>query len=559
VTAAGRSGNGKAYFAYFRPFRARLAGVAIAGLLQSALYAPLALLLRNVFDVILPALPATGAGPLWKACAEILGLQLASFALAYAIRLAAERISEEVLARMRTQGIARLYDLPRSFHTAMDAEALHMALVYETNWIEKMNTALTASLMPGLMSCAVLMAILFRIEPRFAAALGIALPVLFALNRLTSREVWFRQEGLRNAFEEFSRGVRFAIGAIDLTRSHACEPWEIDRQGKRVERLKTLSIDLGKLTAGLQLGQAALLISFTLMALVAGGYAVAQGALTRGGIMAFYAAAALFAAQARIVVDTIPDFRMGMRAFRVFLGVLDNAEREPYAGGTLAMDRWLGLDAGNLSFSYGGRPILAGASLSIQPGEHIVMLGANGSGKSSLIHLIAGYYRPSAGTIATGGSGYDGLDMRSLRARLAIVPQNPLLFTGTIRENVVYGSENVSDEAFEEALREAGALDVVARQAQGAETQIGDNGVRLSGGERQRLAIARALLRRPDLLILDEPTNHLDQDGIEELMKSLKRLPFRPAVLLISHERRVVEYADRAWRLRDGKLEEAPR
>lgn len=143
--------------------------------------------------------------------------------------------------------------------------------------------------------------------------------------------------------------------------------------------------------------------------------------------------------------------------------------------------------------------------------------------------------------------------MRALRLRMAVVPQNPFLFGGTIRENVVYGNNRAGSGNLDEALRAAGA-DFVREFPEGLETAIGENGVRISGGQRQRLVIARALLRRPDLLILDEPTNHLDEEGIAGLMESLARLPYRPAVIVISHERRILRHTHQAWRLVDGRL-----
>jgi len=147
--------------------------------------------------------------------------------------------------------------------------------------------------------------------------------------------------------------------------------------------------------------------------------------------------------------------------------------------------------------------------------------------------------------------------MRSLRARVAVVPQAPFLFADTIRANVGYGVGEISGPAIREALEWAGAASFVNALPDGLDTQIGEQGVRLSGGQRQRLAIARALLRRPDLLILDEPTNHLDEDGVSGLMESLDRLPFRPAVIVVSHEWRVLRHTDEAWRLEDGRLHRA--
>jgi ABC-type multidrug transport system fused ATPase/permease subunit len=272
--------------------------------------------------------------------------------------------------------------------------------------------------------------------------------------------------------------------------------------------------------------------------------------------MAFYVVAALFAAQARLIVEAIPAVRMGMRAFRKVADLLGVAEREPYAGGE-HVDSIGELTLEDVTFGYrSSAPVVKQASFTVRRGERVALLGANGSGKSTLLYLIAGFYRPQRGALSIDGVPYDRLRIRSLRARMAIVAQNPFLFAGTLRENVAYGNRDVTAESIWEALQWAGADDFVAQLPEALDTLIGENGVRLSGGQRQRLVIARALLRRPDLLILDEPTNHLDDAGIASLIRSLDRVPFRPAVIVISHEWRVLRHATRAWRLAGGELVE---
>jgi ABC-type bacteriocin/lantibiotic exporter with double-glycine peptidase domain len=342
---------------------------------------------------------------------------------------------------------------------------------------------------------------------------------------------------------------------MDLTRSQAAEQPELARQRGNIEELRRISLDLSRFDAVGQLLQGAMLLASTIAVLVAGGYAVAQNRVTRGEMMAFYVIAAMFAVQARSVVAATPDIRMGIRAFRELYRILGHTGREPYQG-TRAVPEIQQIRLEDVDFSYlDGAPVLTGTSIPIERGSKVALIGANGSGKTSIVHLIGGYYRPQRGRVLVNGVAYDDIDIYSVRRRTALVPQNPLLFAGTVRENVTYGSEQSGDTALMEALEWAGASEFVSELPEGLETLIGEQGVRLSGGQRQRLVIARALLRKPDLLILDEPTNHLDEAAIENLVASLDGLPFRPAVLLISHEQRVLRHVDAAWRLEHGKLE----
>jgi ABC-type multidrug transport system fused ATPase/permease subunit len=548
-----RSTLWREYASYFRAHRALLAGITLAGVIQSFAYLPLAVVLRRTFDVILPARDLRG---LWISVAELLALQVATLLLGWWIRVTGLRANQDVLASLRSQCLRRLYELPRSFHTAADAELLHFTVVDETDWIEGMNNALTSSLLPGALSAAVLFAILFWTQPVYALIIAVCAPALFVVNRLMVRRIWFQQERLRQAAADFSRGVRFAISALELTRSQAAEEAELTRQGGYVDQLRGVSLNLTRYEARQQFLQNGLILAATLAVLLAGGWAVAGGRITRGQMMAFYVVTALFAGQARTIVDAVPPVRMGMRAFRRVAELLAHPEREPYSGteDVASIDE-LRLD--DVAFGYdASAPVMEQANLTVRRGERVALVGANGSGKSTLLYLIAGFHRPQRGAVAVNGVPYDRVRMRSLRARMAIVAQNPFLFAGTLRENVAYGNAEPTAEAIWEALRWAGADDFVAQLPDTLDTPIGENGVRLSGGQRQRLVIARALLRRPDLLILDEPTNHLDDAGIASLIDSLDRAPFRPAVIVISHEWRVLRHATHAWRLTGGRLVE---
>jgi ABC-type bacteriocin/lantibiotic exporter with double-glycine peptidase domain len=272
--------------------------------------------------------------------------------------------------------------------------------------------------------------------------------------------------------------------------------------------------------------------------------------------MVFYAAAALFAVQTRSIVDAVPPVRRGLRAFGELDALLRTSEREPYSG-TTPIRSIESLRMVDTSFRYReDAPILCGAAFSIRRGEQVALVGPNGAGKSTIAHLIMGLYRPSGGYLMVNDVRYDNADIRTMRARMAILPQNPFLFPATVRENLTYGAVDSSEAGIRQALDWAGATAFIGGLPGGLDAAIGEHGILLSGGQRQKLALARALLRQPDFLIFDEPTNHLDKEAIATLMNSLALLPFRPAVLMISHLPVALRHASRTWRLEDGRLRE---
>jgi ATP-binding cassette, subfamily B, bacterial len=557
VTLPANRSRWRAYAACFRNHRLSLLLLTLAGLAQSFAWVPGAAILRRIFDQILPAGPAQGTlGPFWFAVAELMALQVAGLLLAWWIRVTALRLSQDVLATLRTRAVEHFYLLPRAFHTRADVEKLHLTLVHETGIIDIMNNAVTTQMLPGAGGAVVLFWILVRIEPVYAVVLAVVAPALFVLNRATVRHAWLRQELVRRAWETFSRGVRFMIQAFELTRLHAAEKFEISRQTRNIRELRDISLELNRFDSGQQVLQGFLLLTCTLGALLAGGWSVATGHATRGQVMVFYVTAALFAVQVRAIVESIPPVRRGLHSFGELDDLMHTTEREPYQG-TRAVGAIESVRMEDAWFRYrDDAPVLSGAAFEIRRGEQIALIGANGAGKSTIAHLITGFYRPARGGLFVNGMAYDEAEIRSLRARMAILPQNPFLFPGTIRDNLTYGSTAFDDREVRQALEWSGASGFVDELPLGIDTEIGEQGILLSGGQRQKLVLARALLRQPDFLIFDEPTNHLDEEAIATLLHNLARLPFRPAVLMISHDPVAIRHASRAWRLEGGCLRE---
>jgi ATP-binding cassette subfamily B protein len=290
--------------------------------------------------------------------------------------------------------------------------------------------------------------------------------------------------------------------------------------------------------------------------LVVGGAAVADGRISLGSLVAFYALLALLRGQLGIVLATLPQVVSGTESLDRLEALLDEPAREPYDGSRrIDFDGAVALR--DVHFAYReGEPILRGVDLEIAAGERVAIVGANGSGKSTIASLLVGFYRPDAGAALASGVSYDELDMRELRRRIAVVPQDPILFPGTIADNIAYGVPGVDEARLREAARRATADDFITELPRGYETQVGDEGGLLSGGQRQRIAIARALLRDFALLIADEPTSAVDRAVVSVLLAGLRELPGDPAILLIAHDPAVVAEADRVYELDAGVLQE---
>lgn len=213
-----------------------------------------------------------------------------------------------------------------------------------------------------------------------------------------------------------------------------------------------------------------------------------------------------------------------------------------------------------VSFRYPSRPearVLDDLSFAVQPGQRVALVGPSGAGKSTVLSLILGFGEPAAGRVLFDGREAGEISLRSIRSQMAIVPQEVLLFGGTIRENVGYGKSGASEDEIHEACRLANATEFIERLPEGMETMVGPRGVKLSGGQRQRIAIARAILANPRILLLDEATSALDSESERLVNEALERLMQGRTSIVIAHRLSTVRHADRILVFNQGRIVES--
>ncbi len=558
------------YAALFQPAsRARLlfcVGLAAA---QAAAAWPVVFLLRRIFD---HALPAGDLRALSLAVAGVFTASLVQTGLMLGARALTLDVVKQVIARLRRDLVDRLLVLPRAFHLRADRGVLHATVVQDTERLDDMSVVMITQFVPALVGSVGWVGVLAWLDWRLCLALLMLWPlVFFAVRRLRD---WMRASvrAFHATFERYSQSTLELLHRLDLTRQQAAESEETASQHERIGALQRAGGAVAWAVTVHGAGYEILGMLTGLVILLIGGAAVIHGTLTVGALVsAFYIARALNAAQAQLV-QLVPKLIAGQEALGSLAPLLADRSAAknspftapPYPKGGQPVHFAGSIEFRDVTFSYptdvpdDGQhtPVLRGVSLQFRPGEIVALMGPNGAGKSTLLHLLLGFYRPTTGEIRADDQPYASLDLARLRARLGVVPQSPLFFRGTVRENLVYGSPEAGPEDVRNALERAGAAEFVEALPQGLETLIGDDGTRLSGGQRQRLALARALLRKPALLVLDEPTTHLDAVAVDRLVDTLRAAERRPTVLLISHDHDLIARccADRVYELRSGRL-----
>jgi ABC-type multidrug transport system fused ATPase/permease subunit len=513
--------------------------VAVA-VFQPLILVPVAFLVKRIFDT-LPQTRQTALFILYGT-AMIL-LNVLSFAALHWIRRAALSVTKPINTELRGELLARLYTLPRSFHDKSSHGNLHSLIVIDTERVDAMSNAVVAQMLPAAVGGLALGTTLSYLSWRLLVIVIASAPIVLVFHRLALGRLRARFKTFRQSFEHFSTDVLFAIRAVDLTRLHSAEKQELERQKQGLEELRLAGEAQAMADTTYSLGQSWLLTANVAVILVAGGVMVGHRALSLGNLLAFYVTSGLLLNSLKPALFAVPQITAGFESLQRVEELLGRTEIEPYQGTTrLEMLGEVQFEA--VEFSFGKTPLLERVDFTVRPHAIVAIAGPNGSGKTTLMHLICGLYRPVRGRIFMDGRDYETLSMQFLRQQIGVVPQDPLLFRGTIAENIGYGSGTLSRSEILDAAHLAALDGFIRKMPLGLDSPIGEDGIMLSGGQRQRIGLARALVRRPRLLILDEPTNHLDGAAVLELLANIRELSPRPTVLMISHDPRALNWAE---------------
>jgi ABC-type multidrug transport system fused ATPase/permease subunit len=521
----------------------------VASLGQAALLIPIPLVIRRVFD----DLHRGGSRGVILGGAAVLALYVGSSGLALASRYAVLRATKSAIADLRAALAAKLFALPKSFHDGVDPRHLHAVIVQDSERLDVVANASVGQILPAVVVSLGLAVVALALNPELFCVLLAVVPPLVVVKRKLSGRVRARTRSWQRAFDSFSAATQTALRARTLAEVRAADRFEVERLSDSAEVLSEAGLQMAWRQSSLSISQGSILAVATVLVLVVGGAAVTDGSMSTGDLISFFAVVALLQGQLTPIVAALPQVIAGRESLARLTEFLDGAEPPAYQG-TKRIAFHGAIELRRVSFGYGTIPLLRDIDLTVGPGEHVVILGPNGTGKSTLAGLMLGLYRPSSGQLLAGGTPYELLDVRVLRTSFGVLLQDPVILPGTVIENIAYGRPQATTADIKRAAALAGAADFISQLPGGYGAAVGADGGLLSGGQRQRLALARALLGEPRLLILDEPTTHLDIAAIAALAAALDELPQRPTMVTISHDEELTRHADRVVHLRDGLI-----
>jgi len=386
----------------------------------------------------------------------------------------------------------------------------------------------------------------------------VMLPLAQGLARIFRKRIKAENRDFRRHLETMNSEVNQMIEMIPVSRAHGIEERAAARVVSQIDRVRLTGRRLDRVNALFQSSTWVTFQSANLILLLFGAVMCRRGVISVGEVVLYQALFNHILMNVNTVLHMYPQIAKGLESVRSIGEVLECPDLERNQGKAPVEAVAGAIRFDNVGYRYQPDipPALDGITLDIAPGECVAVVGPSGGGKSTLLRLTIGFRRPSSGRILLDGRDMEEIDMRTWRRFISVVPQESVLFEGSIRDNILFGVPDIGEERFQEILDAANVREFVARLPEGLDTRIGENGARLSGGQRQRLAIARALVRDPRVIVLDEPTASLDFGNQGKVLRQIGDLKSRGlAVLFTTHDpNHALRHADRVALLARGSL-----
>ena len=555
---------------FLRPYRGKAAAILALSILEIGLAVLAPWPLKVIVDYVLGGLPLpallvaiTPAAIGGSALAFLVVVVLAGLLLQVAnevVRMVHTQmqvnVAQRVVYTLRAKLLEHLQALPLRHHVLTPTADSVYRLDADAHCVDDLIIGGVFPLTLATLNLGVMFAVLVYVDPTLALLSLVVAPFLYVCLRFYSRIMLDRAERVKALESTLIERAFEILSSVAAVKSFTRERHELARFSSSGDDTMRARLTLTWQESLFSVAVTAITLSGTALVLIVGGLHVLNGMLTLGSLLvvvaylaAVYDPISAIAHSTGSLQQAVTSARRVREIFSLTPEVLDDSDGIDASGteGHIRFDE--------VSFKYGDeRDVLDTISFEARPGEMVALVGLTGAGKTTIASLVPRFFEPGSGRVFIDDIDVVRYSLKSLREQIALVPQQPVLFTGTIAENIRYGRLDASDVDVEAAARDANLHDFVTRLPQGYETPVHEGGATLSGGERQRIGIARALLKAAPILILDEPTSAVDAISEGAIFDTLRRLRASHTMLVIAHRLSTVRDASRILVLNDGRL-----
>ncbi len=467
-------------------------------------------------------------------------------------------VSEHALADLRIQLYSKIIWLPLPFYDNRRVGELMSRITSDVSILYDTFTFTLAELLRQILMLVIGIPLLIVLYPKLTVFMLLTFPVLIIAALFFGKFIRKLSKKTQDQLANANVVVEETLQSVTVVKAFTNEVFEINRYKNSLADVIKTAIRASRYRGAF--------ISFTIIALFGGIVAVGwfgaslvqAGEAEVGELFSFIIYTVFIGGSIAGLGDIYSQLQKSIGASERILEILETADEKPEASTVIKLQGKI--EFNNVQFAYPTRPdvqVLKGINISIKPGEKVALVGPSGSGKSTIINLLLQFYQPSAGTILVDDLRATDYNLHAYRSNLGVVPQEVILFGGTIRENIAYGKPAATEAEITDAAHKANAWEFIESFPEGLETVVGDRGVKLSGGQRQRVAIARAILRNPAILILDEATSSLDALSEKLVQDALENLMQNRTTLVIAHRLSTIRKVDTILVIKEGIIAEA--
>ncbi|MEQ1858341.1 MAG: ABC transporter transmembrane domain-containing protein [Chthoniobacteraceae bacterium] len=564
VPEPGAIGGLSELLTFVRPYRGRFIAAMCASFISMSFGLAFPWLVGRLLDASIPSLKSVPGNVWLPSVNEVAAVLLVTLAIQAALTFFSSysfnRVGESSVVALRKAVYARLVSLPMKFFGEHRVGELTSRLSNDLAQIQDVLTFVVASAIRQTMLCGGGLVMIAVTSWRLALVMVSSFPVLIIVAVVVGRRVRKLSRAAQDRLADSAVVVEESLQNIATVKSFTNEHYESRRYGATLDAFLTIILRSARARAALIAFIILGVFGSIVLVLWQGARQMQAGLMSHGDLTKFMLYTAFVGGAVGSFAEIISQVQKAVGAtqrVRELLGETPEDSgisgiRDSRIRGAVAFDR--------VSFRYPSRPdlpVLRELSLAAQPGEKIALVGSSGAGKSTVVSLLLRFYEPDEGSLCLDGRPATEFPLDHVRANLAVVAQEVLLFGGTIRENIAYGRPGASDAEVRDAAARAHCEEFIARFPEGYDTLVGERGVQLSGGQRQRVALARAFLRDPAILVLDEATSSLDAESEQLIQRALDTLLAGRTAIVIAHRLATVRRCDRIYVIESGTVVES--